>query len=127
MTREEVKELLPIIQAFAEGKAIQFRCKTGEWLNILSEFDFTLSPDDYRIKPEPKYRPFKSQEECWNEMLKHQPFGWIKNNEGNIFNILAMINRNCTIKLNECYSKYSELFKDFKFTDGTPFGIKETR
>ena len=78
MTREEIKELLPIMQAFAEGKKIQFRCKTGEWLNILNKFDFTLSPDDYRIKPEPKYRPFKNQEECWNEMLKHQPFVWLK-------------------------------------------------
>ena len=79
MTREEAKELLPIIQAFAEGKTIQFRCKTGEWLDIINnEFDFILSPDDYRIKPEPKYRLFKTQEECWNEMLKHQPFGWVK-------------------------------------------------
>lgn len=66
-------------------------------------------------------------EECWQEMLKHQPFGWIKNNVGNIFNIIAMVNQNHAIKLNECYSKYSDLFKDFKFTDGTPFGIKEDR
>ena len=51
LTREDAKELLPILQAFAEDKAIQFKCKTGEWLNILDEFDFTLSPDDYRIKP----------------------------------------------------------------------------
>lgn len=39
----------------------------GYWDNI-----------EYRIKPEPKYRPFKDAEECWNEMQKHQPFGWTK-------------------------------------------------
>ena len=114
------------MQAFAEGKTVQIKDKIGKW-NDLYEPYWDHSPDKYRIKPEPKYRPFKSQEECWQEMLKHQPFGWIKNNEGNIFNIITMINRNYTIKLNECYSKYSELFKDFKFTDGTPFGIKKTR
>lgn len=30
---------------------------------------------------EPSYRPFKNQEECWNEMLKHEPFGWVKKNK----------------------------------------------
>ena len=129
MTREEAKEMLPIIQAFAEGKEIQYRNSLNEWLDITKNdgLSFVSLPSDYRIKPEPKYRPFKNQEECWNEMLKHQPFGWIKNDVGNIFNIIAMVNQNHAIKLNECYSKYSDLFKDFKFTDGTPFGIKEDR
>ena len=121
MTREEVKEWLPIIQAYADGKNIQFRERDIE------EPSFDGHLNEYRIKPEPKYRPFKNQKECWNEMLKHQPFGWIKSNAGNIFNIIAMANQNHAIKLNECYSKYSDIFKDFKFTDGTPFGIKEDR
>ena len=124
MTREEAKELLPIIKAFAEGKTIQYKNKVNpEWEE--TDCPIWAKESKYRIKPEPKYRPFKTQEECWNEMLKHQPFGWIKNNVGNIFNIIAMVNQNHAIKLNECYSKYSDLFKDFKFTDGTPFGIKE--
>lgn len=121
MTRKEAKEWLPIIQAYADGKTIQFRERDIE------EPSFDGCINEYRIKPEPKYRPFKSQKECWNEMLEHQPFGWVKNNVGNIFNIIAMVNQNHAIKLNECYSKYSDLFKDFKFTDGTPFGIKEDR
>ena len=75
MTRKEAKEMLPIIQAWADGKTIQVKEK-GRWVELCID-DFTLSPDMYRIKPEPKYRPFKSQEECWNEMLKHQPFGWV--------------------------------------------------
>ena len=121
MTREEAKELLPIIQAWAEGKNIQF-LSDGEWHDI-NQADFTCYPDKYRIKPEQKYRPFKTQEECLNEMLKHQPFGWIKNNDGYIFNILAMLKT--SVKLNECYKNNCELFKGYKFIDGTPFGIKE--
>ena len=84
---------------------------------------FNLSPNFYRIKPEPKYRPFKNQEECWNEMLKHQPFGWIKNKYDNIFNIIAIFKN--SIQLNQCDNNYSELCTRYKFIDGTPFGIKE--
>ena len=75
MTREEAKNLLPIIQAFAEGKTIQL-FTNGIWEGAENPSFEELSR--YRIKPEPKYRPFKSQEECWTEMLKHQPFGWVK-------------------------------------------------
>ena len=124
ITREEAKELLPIIKAFAEGKTIQYKNKVNpEWEE--TDCPIWAKESKYRIKPEPKYRPFKNQKECWDEMLKHQPFGCIKNNVGNIFNIISIINQNHAIKLNECYSKYSDIFKDFKFTDGTPFGIKE--
>ena len=131
MTREEVKELLPIIQAFAEGKKIQFRCKTGEWLNILNKFDFTLSPDDYRIKPEPKYRPFKSQEECWSEMLKHQPFGWVIDKADNKYFDISMIYHFIEIKSETKVITVGKVhtlkkaFNNLTFTDGTPFGIKE--
>ena len=79
MTREEAKELLPIIQAWAEGKNIQF-LSDGEWQDI-NQTDFTCYPDKYRIKPEPKYRPFKTQEECWNEYLvgkTNDVFGVVK-------------------------------------------------
>ena len=85
MTREEVKEMLPIMQAYAEGKTIQF-WDEGQWSDLF-ESDFYKSPDRYRIKPEPKYRPFNTKEECWNEMMKHHPFGWVKAPDGNFFSI----------------------------------------
>ena len=125
MTREEAKELLPIMQAFAEGKVIQFRCKTGEWLDIINdEFDFILSPDDYRIKPEPKYRPFETQEECWEEMHKHPDFGWLVNkNSKSIYHINVICNDD--LCLDETSLNYVEAFTYYEFLDGAPFGIKE--
>ena len=80
MTKEEAKEFYPILQAFAEGKVIECRTKPdtistsipNEWTEM-EEIRF-WSNVEYRIKPEPKYRPFKNAEECWNEMMKHQPF-----------------------------------------------------
>ena len=121
MTREEAKELLPIIQAWAEGKNIQF-LSDGEWHDI-NQADFTCYPDKYRIKPEPKYRPFKSQEECWEEMLKHQPFGWIKRINGN--DLCSINSVNCGGITTLVYYRFSISFEQFTFIDGTPFGIKE--
>ena len=126
MTREEAKELLPIIQAFAEGKTIEFREFDGEWKEAHTP---TWSGRlFYRIKLEPKYRPFKTKKECLNEMLKHQPFGWIKNKETEeYYNILGICNIAGGIKVVLSTNQYtfSSLLNEFTFVDNTPFGIKE--
>ena len=79
MNRQEAKEWLPIIQAWAEDKPIQYQTDSGSWVDIIKDLYTDNNPSKYRIKTEPKYRPFKNQEECWQEMLKHQPFGWLRN------------------------------------------------
>lgn len=126
MTREEAKELLPIIQAYAEGRTIQF-LDGGKWLD-LCESDFYKSPERYRIKPELKYRPFKTKEECWNEMQKHQPFGWLKSKDNEYFCLIGSVNKDNTITLaiepNTDYS-CTYIFEHYIFSDRTPFGIKE--
>lgn len=66
MNREQAKELLPIIQAFAEGKTIQVKSSDGLWYGREGEnceFNFNADPQEYRIKSEPKYRPFANAEE----------------------------------------------------------------
>ena len=122
MTREEAKNLLPIIQAFAEGKTIQILNK-GEWVDLY-DTDFKSSIDKYRIKPEPKYRPFKTQEECWNEMLKHQPFGWVKEISSEMLYLINGIS-NESIVIMEDINSFKEAMNIYEFKDGTPFGIKE--
>ena len=117
MTREEAKRMLPIIQAFAEGKTIELCCDSGAtWV---TDYDPSFKSGlCYRIKPESKYRPFKTQEECWNEMLKHQPFGWIMNENKEYL---------CLLSINKYFEEkdFSDVFKTYKFTDGTPFGKEE--
>lgn len=124
MTREEAKELLPIIQAYAEGKVIQYRHKSRSTWYDLDSGQFNCDMYYYRIKPEPKYRPFKTQEECWNEMLKHQPFGWVKEISTEM---LYLINgmTNTSIVTIENINSFEEAINIYKFKDGTPFGIKE--
>ena len=129
MTREEAKKLLPVIKAYVEGKTIQFN-HLGKWVDVVSELNPEYYPLKYRIKPEQKYRPFKNQEECWNEMLKHQPFGWLKGKMSKNISLIGNIYINKEIWItwanNEknIYSA-SDLFNNFTFIDDTPFGIKE--
>ena len=80
---------------------------------------------EYRIKPEPKYRPFKDAEECWCEMLKHEPFGWVIRNDYHV-NIANLIRQSITFADNEGRnSSFSELLEDCTFADGKKFGIKD--
>ena len=127
MTREEAKNLLPIIQAFAEGKPIQDKIEgTTQWYDT-DEINLVYEGKKikHRIKPQPKYRPFKSQEECWTEMLKHQPLGWLRSKR--VKDICQLI----TIKDGEIRIfadlplYFSRAYREYEFLDGTPFGIKE--
>lgn len=125
----EIKRLLPIFQAMADGSIIQFAANGNDWTDIDGEeeglFLDTLidNPQYYRIKPEPKYRPFKNAEECWQEMQKHQPFGWVKST---LFKDLALVNRVTTlyVEINREIIDYKDALEKFTFADGTPFGVK---
>ena len=144
MNRSEAKEMLPIIQAFAEGKEIEFRSKgfDEEWKKVNEIPGLSYSSFDYRVKSEPKYRPFKNADECWQEMLKHQPFGWVKrkgnkpsyellaciskNNENNeapvCFASYGSVDRGVVIRSS---SRFDKMFNVFTFADGASFGAKE--
>ena len=130
MTREQAKELLPIMQAFAEGKTIQV------WANDTwqdEEYPSFVELSLFRIKPEPKYRPFKGMEECWNEMMKHQPFGWLKSKMNGRFSCIGEVCGSdefetvyIALSTSESLSRSSDsMFEQYTFADGTPFGIKD--
>ena len=125
MNRKEATELLPIIKAFSEGKVIQVKQTSGEWISF-SHISFDGDPKFYRIKPEPKYRPFKDAEECWQEMLKHEPFGWVKDKEDGRLILITEIDKvgNISLLCNGGWD-FDGIKDNFTFADGTPFGILE--
>lgn len=129
MNRKEAAELLPIIQAFAKGKDIEYRTKGSNenWKKVTQIPELSFKSFEYRIKPEPKFRPFANAEECCQEMMKHQPFGWITS-QGAFFYIIYIEDKlfgygsACGTIL---HSEFNNVLKRFTFADGTPFGIKE--
>lgn len=131
MNREQAKELLPIIQAFAEGKTIQVKASDGLWYGREGEnceLNFNADPQVYRIKSEPKYHPFANAEECWQEMLKHQPFGWLKDKVDGYKVTITKVNDdektdNMSINGNGSWD-FQGIMHYYTFADGTPFGVK---
>ena len=124
MNRNQAKALLHIIQAYAEGKAIESRCIKGDKSLWYDDKDPSFDDDfEYRIKQEPKFRPFKDAEECWKEMLKHQPFGWVKST---LFKDLDLVKRVTTlyVEINRDIIDYKDALEKFTFADDTNFGVK---
>ena len=125
--KEEVKSVMNIIQAFADGKTIQaIDPYEDEWVDQAGLNFKALFEGQYRIKQEPKYRPFKDAEECWDEMLKHQPFGWLKGDEC-FYNIVSVSNIDVSmanVSGDIITVDFSEVMEDNTFADGTPFGVK---
>ena len=131
MTREYAKELLPIIQAFAEGKEIEYRSKgfNEEWREMHEMSGLSFDSHEYRIKPEPKYRPFANIDECWQEMQKHQPFGWIKDKCHESYVMITRVYGN-EKEGGMSINGYPEwnfigLMDNYTFADGSVFGIRE--
>lgn len=137
MDRNQAKDFFPIMQAFAEGKVIECRTKPSfiegtdvpnDWTEM-KEIEF-WNNTEYRIKQdskaEAKYRPFKNVEECWAEMKKHQPFGWIKSKEDGSRSLITLIISEENIDIN-CIGGFNSdrIMKRFTFDDGAVFGILE--
>lgn len=129
MNRTEIKSFLPILQAFADGKVIQMLDNRSIWTDLTEGEGLPIGtlraePNSFRIKPEPKYIPFKNAEECLAEMQKHQLFGWVKN-QGLYRNIANVMICSITFADNEARDvDYEQAFKNYTFADGTPFGVK---
>ena len=132
MTKEDIKKFMPLMQAMLEGKTIQRHLDDMGWVytdKIFVGDGVSL----YRIKPEPKYRPFKTKEVCWNEMQKHQPFGWLKSKKNGSFCCIGEVSWSdafrdvhITYSTNESLAHSTiSVFNEYTFADGTPFGIKE--
>lgn len=77
MTRETIKDRINVMQAYLDGKDVEYYDENS------NEWELAINPSwsdklRYRIKPEAIYRPFKSAQECIEELKKHEPFGWVK-------------------------------------------------
>lgn len=124
--RNEAKILVPIISAYAEGRILQYKEEEG-WRDIedsegLSINTIIKDAENYRIKPE--YRPFANAEECWQEMQKHQPFGWVKDKDTQKFLVCKALGKLFFIGIEDKPYNYKEVLRDYTFADGTPFGVE---
>ena len=139
MINEQIKQLVNVLQAYVNGKTIQYyevdlvyKIKhpgepnyNNKWVDVDEDHIFRPDLYDYRIKPEPNFRPFKNAEECWQEMQKHQPFGWIKDKNDGHYSMVAMVD-DAVIRISGNQDWFiDEITNNYTFADCTPFGINE--
>lgn len=131
INKETILKLNPLFQAIAEGKTIQIY-EGAVWVDMdldgegIDLCTLIACPECYRIKPESKYRSFKDRKECWAEMKKHQPFGWIMCHDG-YFNIGYVNDKYVGLADpdgSEIILALKSSYQDNTFVDGTPFGMK---
>ena len=128
MTRDEARKAAEVMLAYADGKEIEYK-PTGikgiqYWNTTNGNPAFNWCENSYRIKPESKYRPFKDAEECWKEMQKHQPFGWIKDKEDGHYTLITCVDDKVCLNAHNDWDM-SGTMNNFTFADGQPFGVKE--
>lgn len=135
MDRNQAKEFYPILQAFAEGRVIECRNKPStlskSWQDMndwteMKEIEY-WNNIEYRIKQqsETKFRPFNTEEECWQEIRKHEPFIKYKVIESSkdVYLIIQRIKTD-GIETDVERLDFETAFEWFTFADGTPFGMK---
>ena len=136
MTREEARQAAEVMMAYAEGKEIELNgrssCGCQMWRET-SDPTFNWYDFMYRTKTKPKYRPFKTREECWEEMMKHQPWGWLKSKKNGRFRCIGEVSWSdefetvyIALSTSESLSRSADsVFEEYTFADGAPFGVME--
>ncbi len=119
------KEKAEVMLAFDRGEQIQFYdtiCK--RWIDVINEPNWCWSLQDYRIKPKPKFMPFKTPEEFIEAQGKHGSY--IKSIEdGILFNSYVNYMGYVLLEadINKIgYSHINLLYRRYVFTDGAPCG-----
>lgn len=122
----KVSEQIAIMKAFENGKTIeQKRFDRTEWESILyvDNFPFDFLMNEYRIKPECKYRPYKSVDEAFNEAEKHG--FWVKSKDKHSLFFIDIFEAagNGDIYVGHCHvGAFVEKFN--WFDDNSPCGVK---
>ena len=122
----KVSEQINIMIAYLDCKTIeQKRFDRTEWESIVyvEDFPFDFVMNEYRIKPEDKYRPYKSVDEAFNEAKKHG--FWMQNVDRMYLRFIDgfHINKNSDIFLGDyCVDDILDMF--VWADDGSPCGVK---
>ena len=122
----KVSEQIAIIKAYQDGKTIEQKRYGGtEWNSIVhvEDFPFDFVANEYRIKTFPKYRPYESVDEAFNEAEKHG--FWIRNVDRMYLRFIGSfrMTKNSDIFLGD-YSADNILDMFVWNDDGSPCGVK---
>ena len=122
LNREKARQLMPVIKALAEGKDVEFfSVKDKEWKSCEC-LGFTQDPKYYRVAPDVSWRPFANNDECWAEMLRHEPFGWLMQKSSGLRYHIGSLEGDKGVFVSD-FQSLESMFEEWCFVDGSPFGV----
>lgn len=132
------KEMIEVMQAYERGEQIECRdLGTESWYPVSYDPDWSNDPDwnmsdcEYRIKPNPTYRPYKNIQEFLQAQKEH---GMNIRERGCKYYRLPLYITDTLIGIQYTRSddsvvsmdtSYEDLLRDYTWQDGTPCGIEE--
>lgn len=120
--QDEAKKLLPLVQALVEGKGVLYDWANRKGVKVKSLADLLSNSGDVeptaRVKPEPTYRPFKS-----NEVLLVGKVVQFKNNR-DVKHLITSQGEQA-VAIGDRSMSYEGLLASYEFLDGSPCGILE--
>ena len=123
----KVSEQIAIMKAYEDGKAIERTIRDeSKWkiIDYVEDYPFDFVLNEYRIATEPKYRPYESIKEAFDEAKKHG--FWIKDKNKECLLCIKFIELTKEKNIYLGYSLYSKnvLEKYVWADDNSPCGIK---
>jgi hypothetical protein len=128
MESEKEKKILPFIEAYTKGKVIQCYDKINDkWNDCALDLKQLINANVCFLRIKPDIRTFRNQDECWNEMLKHSPFGWVKNRGALIKYYSIKSVTSSGVEFADIDNRYSfyKMLNLYEFADGALFGYQE--
>ena len=130
-----VKEKIEVMTAYEEGRKIEARyMQDGDWFNC-PEPRWNWDVYDYRVKEEPKYRPYKDTEEMINDFCERfgvkrtnfgEPFIWVKAKTGQQKSLITDYdNARNLADLSYTSLTLTELFEQFTYLNDSLIGKLE--
>ena len=122
----KVSEQINIMIEYQDGKTIEVkRYDETKWESIvyIDNYQFDFVSNEYRIKQVPKYRPYESVDEAFNEAKKHR--FWMQNVDRMYLRFIDgfHINKNSDIFI--CDYCVDDILDMFVWADdGSPCGVK---
>lgn len=124
------QEKIEVMQAYANGEQIQFKVYGGvKWFDA-NPPKWNWTDCDYRIKPEKKYRPYKSTEEMvedfdarfgTNRPANTMPFIWVKGRFTKAAHLIHVFG-DTYVYIGNNVLMISDLFTRYTYLDGSPCG-----
>ena len=122
----KVSEQIAIMKAYEDGKTIEVkRYDETEWESVdyVEHYPFDFLLNEYRIKQVPKYRPYESVDEAFNEAEKHG--FWVKSKDRHSLFFSDTFGAAANGDIYVCHCHVRAFVEKFVwFDDCSPCGVK---